>query len=44
MAVLERVLIDSWTTETAKAWTELWDTSASAMMKASLDLDLSFDL
>ena len=36
MAVLEKVLSDSWTTETAKAWTDLWDSSATAMMKVSL--------
>ena len=34
MSVLEKILVDSWTTETAKAWTDLWDTSATAMMKA----------
>ncbi len=33
MAVLQKLLVDSWTNETAKAWTELWDVSAAAMMK-----------
>ena len=34
MSMLEKMLGDSWTSETAKAWTELWDSSATAMMKA----------
>ena len=33
MAVLQKLLVDSWTSETEKAWTELWDLSATAMMK-----------
>mmetsp|Transcript_52367 Transcript_52367/g.109238 ORF Transcript_52367/g.109238 Transcript_52367/m.109238 type:complete len:504 (+) Transcript_52367:153-1664(+) len=34
LAVLERLLGDSWTSETSKAWVELWDLSAAAMMKS----------
>ena len=34
LSILERILEENWTNETATAWTELWELSASAMMKA----------
>jgi hypothetical protein len=33
MSVLEKLLADSWNAETSKAWNELWEMSATAMMK-----------
>jgi len=34
IAVLERMLGENWDARTSKAWNELWDVSATAMMKA----------
>ena len=31
--MLERILGENWTAETAKAWIDLWELSSSAMMK-----------
>ena len=36
MSVLEKLLADSWNAETSKAWNELWEMSATAMMKVPL--------
>jgi hypothetical protein len=36
MSVLEKLLADNWNAETSKAWNELWEMSATAMMKVPM--------
>ena len=36
LATLEKAMGDQWTSDTARAWEELWDAAMSTMSKASL--------
>ncbi len=38
LSTLESVLADRWTAETARAWTDLWETAMAAMGSASPSL------